>query len=131
MQVSEEVEAIEGDGNRAAAVPGRPADAGTLCADAVPERDLERRGDLCQCADLPRLFQRSRSSTSRIWCCNRCSFATSLLVFLKSFMFGCLIGAIACYRGLDGARRAAGVGTATTSSVVTAITTVIGFDTPF
>src|SRR6202047_3923657 len=48
---------------------------------------------------------------------------------LKSFIFGLLIGAIACYRGLTVRGGAAGVGTATTSSVVTAITTVIGFDT--
>jgi phospholipid/cholesterol/gamma-HCH transport system permease protein len=50
---------------------------------------------------------------------------------LKSFMFGGLIGAIACYRGLTVRGGAAGVGIATTSSVVTAITTVIGFDTLF
>src|SRR6188472_2256974 len=48
---------------------------------------------------------------------------------LKSFMFGLLIGAIACYRGLTVKGGAAGVGTSTTSSVVTAITVVIGFDT--
>jgi phospholipid/cholesterol/gamma-HCH transport system permease protein len=48
---------------------------------------------------------------------------------LKSFMFGLLIGAIACYRGLTVQGGAAGVGVSTTSSVVTAITTVIGFDT--
>lgn len=48
---------------------------------------------------------------------------------LKSFMFGLLIAAIACYRGLTVKGGAAGVGSATTSSVVTAITTVIGFDT--
>jgi phospholipid/cholesterol/gamma-HCH transport system permease protein len=48
---------------------------------------------------------------------------------LKSFMFGLLISGIACYRGLSVTGGAAGVGTATTSSVVTAITTVIGFDT--
>jgi phospholipid/cholesterol/gamma-HCH transport system permease protein len=48
---------------------------------------------------------------------------------LKSFMFGLLIAAIACYRGLTVTGGAAGVGTATTSSVVTAITTVIGVDT--
>jgi phospholipid/cholesterol/gamma-HCH transport system permease protein len=48
---------------------------------------------------------------------------------LKSLIFGLLIGAIACYRGLTVKGGAAGVGTATTSSVVTAITTVIGFDT--
>jgi len=48
---------------------------------------------------------------------------------LKSFMFGFLIAAIACYRGLTVKGGAAGVGTSTTSSVVTAITTVIGFDT--
>src|SRR5436189_917834 len=48
---------------------------------------------------------------------------------LKSFLFALLIGAIACYRGLTVQGGAAGVGSSTTSSVVTAITTVIGFDT--
>ena len=48
---------------------------------------------------------------------------------LKSFMFGLLIAGIACYRGLNVTGGAAGVGTATTSSVVTAITVVIGVDT--
>ena len=48
---------------------------------------------------------------------------------LKSFMFGLLIAAIACYRGLTVKGGAAGVGAATTSSVVTAIATVIGVDT--
>jgi len=62
---------------------------------------------------------------------------TSLLIrdiitgILKSFLFGLLIAAIACYRGLNVSGGAAGVGNATTSSVVTAITTVIGFDTLF
>jgi phospholipid/cholesterol/gamma-HCH transport system permease protein len=50
---------------------------------------------------------------------------------LKSFLFGLLIGAIACFRGLSVKGGAAGVGTSTTSSVVTAITAVIGFDTLF
>ncbi len=50
---------------------------------------------------------------------------------LKSLLFGMLIAAIACYRGLSVKGGAAGVGTATTSSVVTAITAVIGFDTLF
>src|SRR3989440_10461379 len=48
---------------------------------------------------------------------------------LKSFLFGLLIGGVACYRGLCVKGGAAGVGTATTSRVVTAIATVIGFDT--
>jgi len=48
---------------------------------------------------------------------------------LKSFLFGLLIAAIACYRGLSVKGGAAGVGTATTSSVVNAITVVIGVDT--
>jgi phospholipid/cholesterol/gamma-HCH transport system permease protein len=48
---------------------------------------------------------------------------------LKSLLFGLLIAAIACYRGLNVKGGAAGVGTATTSSVVTAITVVIGVDT--
>ena len=50
---------------------------------------------------------------------------------IKSFLFGLLIGAIACHRGLTVKGGAAGVGTATTSSVVTAITAVIAFDTLF
>ena len=50
---------------------------------------------------------------------------------VKSFLFGMLIGAIACFRGLNVKGGAAGVGTATTSSVVTAITAVIAFDTVF
>jgi phospholipid/cholesterol/gamma-HCH transport system permease protein len=49
----------------------------------------------------------------------------------KSFLFGLLIAAIACFRGLNVKGGAAGVGIATTSSVVTAITAVIGFDTMF
>ncbi len=49
----------------------------------------------------------------------------------KSFLFGMLIAAIACYRGLSVKGGASGVGASTTSSVVTAITTVIGFDTLF
>src|ERR1700756_2717547 len=48
---------------------------------------------------------------------------------LKSFLFGLLIAAIACYRGLTVKGGPPGVGTATTSSVVTAITVVIGVDT--
>ena len=40
-----------------------------------------------------------------------------------------LIAAIACYRGLGVKGGAAGVGNATTSSVVTAISVVIGVDT--
>jgi phospholipid/cholesterol/gamma-HCH transport system permease protein len=50
---------------------------------------------------------------------------------LKSFLFGLIIGLVSCYKGLTVRGGAAGVGTATTSSVVTAITTVIGFDTLF
>lgn len=49
----------------------------------------------------------------------------------KSFLFGLLIGLIACYKGLTIRGGAAGVGTATTASVVTAITAVIGFDAIF
>ena len=50
---------------------------------------------------------------------------------IKSFLFGLLIGAIACFRGLNVKGGAAGVGSSTTSSVVTAITAVIAFDTLF
>lgn len=48
---------------------------------------------------------------------------------IKSFLFGLIIGLVSCYKGLTVRGGAAGVGNATTSSVVTAITTVIGFDT--
>ena len=47
----------------------------------------------------------------------------------KSFTFGLIIGLVACYKGLTVKGGAAGVGAATTSSVVTAITTVIAVDT--
>jgi phospholipid/cholesterol/gamma-HCH transport system permease protein len=50
---------------------------------------------------------------------------------LKSLLFGLIIGLVSCYRGLTVRGGAAGVGDATTSSVVTAITTVIGVDTLF
>ena len=48
---------------------------------------------------------------------------------VKAFLFGLIIGLVSCYKGLAVKGGAAGVGDATTSSVVTAITTVIGFDT--
>jgi phospholipid/cholesterol/gamma-HCH transport system permease protein len=47
----------------------------------------------------------------------------------KSLLFGLAIGVIACYKGLTASGGATGVGRATTSSVVTSITTVIGCDT--
>jgi phospholipid/cholesterol/gamma-HCH transport system permease protein len=48
---------------------------------------------------------------------------------VKSLLFGLIISLVSCYKGLTVTGGAAGVGTATTSSVVTAITVVIGFDT--
>lgn len=50
---------------------------------------------------------------------------------LKSFLFGGIIGTVSCYKGLTVQGGAAGVGESTTSSVVTTITAVIGFDTLF
>lgn len=50
---------------------------------------------------------------------------------IKSVCFGLIIGLVSCYKGLTVSGGAAGVGNATTSSVVTAITTVICFDTLF
>ena len=50
---------------------------------------------------------------------------------VKSVFFGLIIGLVACYRGLTVKGGAAGVGAATTSSVVTSITTVIAADTLF
>ncbi len=47
---------------------------------------------------------------------------------IKSFLFGGIIGIIACYKGLSVEGGAVGVGAATTSSVVTAISTVIVCD---
>ncbi|MCE0483340.1 MAG: ABC transporter permease [Methylacidiphilales bacterium] len=46
----------------------------------------------------------------------------------KSFVFGALIGLISCYKGLGVKGGAVGVGVATTSSVVTAVSSVIAFD---
>ena len=48
---------------------------------------------------------------------------------IKSLLFGLIISLVACYKGLTVQGGAAGVGNATTSSVVTAITVVIAFDT--
>ncbi len=50
---------------------------------------------------------------------------------LKGLLFGLVIGLVSCYKGLTVRGGAAGVGTATTSSVVTSITMVIAFDTLF
>lgn len=50
---------------------------------------------------------------------------------LKSFLFGLIIGLVSCQKGLHIEGGATGVGNATTSSVVTAITAVIAFDTLF
>lgn len=50
---------------------------------------------------------------------------------IKSFLFGLIIGVIACYKGLAVRGGADEVGDATTSSVVVAITTVIATDTLF
>lgn len=50
---------------------------------------------------------------------------------VKSLFFGLIIGLVACYRGLTVKGGAAGVGAATTSSVVTSITSVIAADTVF
>ena len=50
---------------------------------------------------------------------------------LKSLLFGIIIGMISCYKGLAVTGGAAGVGEATTSAVVTTITTVIGTDSLF
>lgn len=59
---------------------------------------------------------------------------TNLLVkdlmsgMIKSFLFGAIIGMIACYKGLSVQGGAVGVGIATTSSVVTAVSSVIACD---
>jgi phospholipid/cholesterol/gamma-HCH transport system permease protein len=47
---------------------------------------------------------------------------------IKSFLFGAIIGLIACYKGLAVRGGAVGVGIATTSSVVISISTVIACD---
>ncbi|MEI6279272.1 MAG: ABC transporter permease [Verrucomicrobiae bacterium] len=47
---------------------------------------------------------------------------------VKSFLFGGIIGIIACYKGLSVRGGAVGVGSATTSSVVTATSAVIACD---
>lgn len=50
---------------------------------------------------------------------------------LKSLLFGFIIGIISCYKGLSVRHGAAGVGNATTSSVVVSVTAVIAADTFF
>jgi len=50
---------------------------------------------------------------------------------LKSLLFGFIIGIISCYKGLSVRHGAAGVGNATTSSVVVSVTSVIAADTFF
>ena len=49
----------------------------------------------------------------------------------KALVFGLIIGLVACHRGLTVKGGAAGVGIATTGSVVSSVTTVIGVDTLF
>ena len=50
---------------------------------------------------------------------------------LKSLLFGLIVGLISCYKGLTVTGGASGVGEATTTAVVTTITTVIAADTVF
>jgi phospholipid/cholesterol/gamma-HCH transport system permease protein len=128
MKVSEEVEAIEAMG-------------------IGPLRFLVAPRTLALCALMPCLS--TISSIAAIFATSlicRAYFGIAFVYYLelvrdsllirdiitgvfKSLMFGLLIAAIACYRGLNVKGGAAGVGTSTTSSVVTAITTVIGVDT--
>ncbi len=130
MKVSEEVEAIEAMG-------------------IGPLRFLVAPRTLALCALMPCLSTISNLAAifaTSLIC--RAYFGIAFVYFLdlvrdsllirdivtgvmKSFMFGILIASIACYRGLNVKGGAAGVGTATTSSVVTAITTVIGVDTVY
>jgi phospholipid/cholesterol/gamma-HCH transport system permease protein len=49
----------------------------------------------------------------------------------KSFVFGALLGIVGCYSGLNAQRSAAGVGQATTRSVVTSIVGIIVIDAVF
>jgi phospholipid/cholesterol/gamma-HCH transport system permease protein len=49
----------------------------------------------------------------------------------KSVVFGALIGLIGCYCGLNARRNAAGVGVATTNSVVASIVGIIVLDAMF
>jgi phospholipid/cholesterol/gamma-HCH transport system permease protein len=49
----------------------------------------------------------------------------------KSFVFGALIGMVGCYCGLYARRNAAGVGVATTNSVVVSIVGIIVLDAVF
>lgn len=49
----------------------------------------------------------------------------------KSFVFGALIGMVGCYNGLYAQRNAAGVGVATTNSVVVSIVGIIVLDAMF
>jgi phospholipid/cholesterol/gamma-HCH transport system permease protein len=48
--------------------------------------------------------------------------------FLKAIVFGALVGLIATYRGFTATPTSAGVGSATTSTVVVASVTILIFD---
>ena len=53
------------------------------------------------------------------------------LGFIKSFVFGALIGLVSCYSGLYAERNAEGVGVATTNAVVVSIVGIIVLDAVF
>ena len=118
------------DGHQSAALPGRAAHARADFAHAVP-------AVISSVAAIFATSLISRAYFNIAWVYFTDLVLTNLLIrdiitgFIKSFLFGLLIGAIACYRGLNVKGGAAGVGTSTTSSVVTAITAVIAFDTIF
>jgi phospholipid/cholesterol/gamma-HCH transport system permease protein len=130
MQVSEEVEAIEAMGISPLRFLVAPRMLALVCL--MPCLSV-----IASVAAIVATSLISRAYFNIAWVYFTDLVLGSLLIrdivtgIFKSLLFGLLIGAIACYRGLSVKGGAAGVGSSTTSSVVTAITAVIAFDTIF
>jgi phospholipid/cholesterol/gamma-HCH transport system permease protein len=130
MQVSEEVEAIEAMGISPLRFLVAPRMLALVCL-------MPCLAVIASLAAIIATSLISRAYFNISWVYFTDLVLNSLLIrdivtgIIKSFLFGLLIGGIACYRGLSVKGGAAGVGSSTTSSVVTAITAVIAFDTIF
>jgi len=123
MQVSEEIEAIESDGHRTASVLVAPRMLALFflmpCLSTVSNISAIFASSLISKAYFSIAFPYFLDLVR-----DALLIRDLITGVFKSLMFGLLIAAIACYRGLSVKGGAAGVGTATTSSVVTAITVV-------
>lgn len=130
MSVSEEIEAIEamGIGPLRLLVAPRLLSAAALmpCLSVISNLSALAGGFLVSLNTLHISFQYFALSVQENLLVRDILSGT-----FKSLCFGVIIGVISCYKGLAVRGGAAGVGTSTTSSVVVAITTVIGFDSVY